>query len=220
LLTALSALRTAGFPSKSVGVRADVFLPGFVNAGFDTDGAGLFYGLRFYNTSEWENHRVPVLENIYGAYPSSPDEIMVPSWVLERWDITKPYIGMELPFSYQSGSMQEAEQKSFRLSGWFNEYDYIGDGNIAYLLVSEAFCHEIKFDIWSNQETTANMHFSNTQSIAEVTSSIESSLKLSSGQTLSVNPDLLSRSTNFQTIAVCIILGLGIVLCGYLFRIK
>lgn len=200
----------------SVGVRTDVVLPSFVNTGFDTNGADLFYGLRFYNTSEWENHRVPVLENINGTYPSRTDEIMVPTWVLEKWDITEPYIGMGLPFSYQSASMQEAEQKTFHLSGWFDEYDYIGDGNVAYLLVSETFCNEAGFDIWSSQETTADMRFSNTQNIAEITSGIESSLKLRSGQTLSVNPDLLDGNINFQTIAVCIILGLGIVLCGYL----
>lgn len=199
-----------------VGVRADVFLPSFVHADFDTNGAGLFYGLRFYNTSEWENHRVPVLEKIYGTYPNSTDEIMVPTWVLEKWNVTEPYIGMELPFSYQSGSMEEAEQKTFRLSGWFDEYDYIGDGNIAYLPVSEAFCNEVGFDVWSNQKTTADMHFSDTQNIAKIASGIESSLKLSSGQTLSVNPDLLDGNTNFQTITVCMILGLGIVLCGYL----
>ena len=145
----------------SVGVRADVLLPSFVHADFDTNGAGLFYGLRFYNTSEWENHRVSVLENIYGVYPSSADEIMVPAWVLEKWNISEPYIGMELPFSYQSGSMQETEHKTFRLSGWFDEYDYVGDGNVAYLLVSEAFCNEVGFGIWSNQETTADMRFSN-----------------------------------------------------------
>ena len=51
-------------------------------------------------------------------------------------------------------------QKTFHLSGWFDEYDYIGDGNIAYLLVSEAFCNEVNFDIWSNPETTADMRFS------------------------------------------------------------
>ena len=200
----------------SVGVRADVFLPSFVNADFDTNGAGLFYGLRFYNTSEWEKHRVPVLENIYGTYPGSADEIMVPAWVLEKWNITEPYIGMELPFSYQNGSMQEAEQKIFRLSGWFDEYDHIGDGNIAYLLVSEAFCNEVGSDIWSSQDTTADMRFSNTWNIAEITSGIESSLKLSSGQRLSVNPDLSDGNADFKTIAVCAILGLGMVLCGYL----
>lgn len=190
----------------SVGVRADVFLPSFVHADFDTNGTGLFYGLRFYNTSEWENHRVPVLENIDGSYPSSADEIMVPTWVLEKWNISEPYIGMELPFSYQSDSMQETEHKTFRLSGWFDEYDYIGDGNIAYLLVSEAFCNAVGFDIGSNQETTADLHFSNTQNIAEIASTIESSLKLSDGQTLSVNPDLLDGNSNFQTMIVCIIL--------------
>ena len=162
--------------------------------------------MRFYNTSEWENHRVPVLENIDGSYPSSADEIMVPTWVLEKWNISEPYIGMELPFSYQSDSMQETEHKTFRLSGWFDEYDYIGDGNIAYLLVSEAFCNAVGFDIGSNQETTADLHFSNTQNIAEIASTIESSLKLSDGQTLSVNPDLLDGNSNFQTMIVCIIL--------------
>ena len=144
---------------KDIGIRADVFLPSFVKADFDTNNSNLYYGFRFYNSSEWEKHRTPVLENINGSYPSGANEIMVPLWVLEKWNITNPYIGMELPFTYQNSSMIES-QKTFHLSGWFDEYDYIGDGNIAYLLVSEAFCNEVNFDIWSNPETTADMRFS------------------------------------------------------------
>ena len=37
----------------SVGVRADVLLPSFVNAEFDTHGDGLVYGFMFYYTSDW-----------------------------------------------------------------------------------------------------------------------------------------------------------------------
>ena len=200
----------------SVGVRADVILPSFVNADFDTNSSALFYGLRFYNASEWENHRVPVLENVNGTYPDSADEIMIPTWVLEKWNIAEPYVGMELPFTYQDGSMQEAQNRIFYLSGWFDEYDYIGDGNIAYLLVSEAFCNEVNFDVWNNQETTADVRFSNIHDITEIVLVIEGNLQLRDGQTFSVNPDLLNGNTKFQTVALCIILGLGIVLCGYL----
>ncbi|MBE7003500.1 MAG: ABC transporter permease [Ruminococcaceae bacterium] len=201
---------------SSVGLRGDVFLPSLVTADFDVNGSALFYGFRFYNAVEWENHRVPVLENINGAYPQSAGEIMVPTWVLEKWGVTEPYIGMELPFVYQNGSMPEAERKTFRLSGWFDEFDYVGDGNIAYLLVSEMFCDEVGFDLWNAAETKADMRFANTRDVTKTAASIENDLHLRAGQTLSVDPALLDGSNSLSTIAICAALGLGIVLCGYL----
>ena len=200
---------------KDIGIRADVFLPSFVKADFDTNNSNLYYGFRFYNSSEWEKHRTPVLENINGSYPNGANEIMVPLWVLEKWNITNPYIGMELPFTYQNNSMIES-QKTFRLSGWFDEYDYIGDGNIAYLLVSEAFCNEVNFDIWSNPETTADMRFSDTQNVLEVVSALENGMTFEYGQELSVNPDLLNSNSHLQAIVLCIVLSFFIALCGYL----
>ena len=140
---------------------------------------------------------------------------MVPLWVLEKWNITDPCIGMELPFTCQNSSMIES-QKTFHLSGWFDEYDYIGDGNIAYLLVSEAFCNEVNFDIWSNPETTADMRFSDTRNVLDVVSALENGMNFEDGQELSVNPDLLDRSSHLQAIVLCIVLGFCIALCCYL----
>lgn len=199
-----------------VGIRADIIQPSFVNASFDTHNASLFYGMRFYNTSEWDHHRRPVLENITGHYPESADEIMVPSWVLKKWNITEPFLGMELPFTYQYGSLLKQQEKVFQLSGWFDEYDYVNDGNIAYLLVSEAFCNEVDFNLWDNGEVTADMRFAHRGSIAEAAVNMEDTLNLSVGQTLSVSPDLLDKNSSIEIIAVCLILGLGIVVCGYL----
>lgn len=200
---------------KDIGIRADVVLPSFANADFDTDNSNLYYGFRFYDSSEWEKHRTPVLENINGSYPRCVNEIMVPLWVLEKWNITDPYIGMELPFTYQNSSMIES-QKTFRLSGWFDEYDYIGDGNIAYLLVSKAFCSEVNFDVWSNPETTADMRFSDTRNVLKVVSALENGMNFESGQELSVNPDLLDGNSHLQAIVLCMILGFCIAVCGYL----
>lgn len=199
-----------------VGIRTDVIQPSFANLSFDVPGENLFYGFRLYDTTEWEKHRSPVLNNINGNYPNGVDEMMVPVWVLEKWGITDPYIGMELPFTYRQGTSQEQHDKIFHLSGWFNEYDYISDASIAYLLVSQSFCDEIGFDIWDNRETTIDISFTNTDHITEATANIEINLNLRSGQILSVNPDLLGENAAFQTIALCILLGLGIVLCGYL----
>lgn len=200
---------------KDIGMRADVFLLSFVRADFDTNNSNLSIGFRFYNSSEWEKHRTPVLDNISGSYPGSANEIMVPLWVLEKWNITKPYIGMELPFTCRTGSMLEL-QKTFRLSGWFDEYDYIGDGNIAYLLVSEAFCDEVNFDIWNNPQTTADMRFSDTRNVLEAVLALENGMNLEHGQELSVNPDLSDGSSHLQAFVLCIALGFCIALCGYL----
>lgn len=199
-----------------VGIRTDVIQPSFANLSFDVPGENLFYGFRLYDTTEWEKHRSPVLNNINGNYPNGVDEMMVPVWVLEKWGITDPYIGMELPFTYRQGTSMEQHNKIFHLSGWFNEYDYISDASIAYLLVSQSYCDEIGFDIWNNRETIIDMSFTNTDHIAETTANIEINLNLRSGQILSVNPDLLGENATFQTIALCILLGLGIALCGYL----
>lgn len=199
-----------------VGIRADVIQPSFATLSFDVPGENLFYGFRFYDTTEWEKHRSPVLNNINGNYPNGVDEMMVPVWVLEKWGITDPYVGMELPFTYRQGTSQEQHDKIFHLSGWFNEYDYVSDASIAYLLVSQSFCDEIGFDIWDNRETTIDISFTNTDHTAETTANIEINLDLRSGQILSVNPDLLGENGTFQAIALCILLGLGIVLCGYL----
>lgn len=132
-----------------VGLRADVVMPSFVTAGSDSDGTNLYYGFRYYNADEWLNHRQPVLDNVVGHYPENSDEIMIPTWVLDKMGIANPEIGMELPFSYKSDYAQDTKDRDFRLSGWYDEFDYVKDGTVAYLLVSEAFCKDEMLDLRS-----------------------------------------------------------------------
>lgn len=199
-----------------VGLRADVVMPSFVTAGSDSDEANLYYGFRYYNSDEWLNHRQPILDGVVGHYPENSDEIMIPTWVLDKVGIANPKIEMELPFSYKAEHSQEAKERVFRLCGWFDEFDYVKDGTVAYLLVSEAFCIDETLDLWSSENTTADITFASTKDIPSVASALEQQLNLRAGQLLSVNPAILDGNSSLSIIGICIALGLGIMVCGYL----
>lgn len=199
-----------------VGLRTDIITPSFVTAGFDTNGTNLYYGFRYYNSEEWANHRIPVLNDVVGHYPEQKDEIMIPTWVLNKMGITSPELGMQLSFRYKADTTQNTQEKVFSLCGWFDEYDYVKDGTVAYLLISEAFYANEMIDLWNNENTTADITFTPTNDIQSIASMLEQSLGLSANQLLSINPDVLDGNNNLSIIGICIVLGIGIMLCGYL----
>ena len=58
-------------------------------------------GIVWIDDTEWEHHRLPTISGVVGNYPSSKNEIMLPTWVLEQMGISDPQIGMEIVLSYQ-----------------------------------------------------------------------------------------------------------------------
>ena len=51
-------------------------------------------GIVWIDDTEWEHHRLPTISGVVGNYPSSKNEIMLPTWVLEQMGISDPQIGM------------------------------------------------------------------------------------------------------------------------------
>lgn len=195
---------------NSVGIRKDIIQAGSVNA--VGENLGLYYAFRYYDQEEWLNHRLPVLENVVGTYPTKEDEIMLPSWYLKKIGINQPKLGSEFVFEYnvQGGN----RQKIFSLSGYFDEYDNaVKDGSVVYALVSDSFVNETE-ELTNNEKVLADITFSKTIEEDQL-KVIELGLNLKEEQTLKFNPDYKSGIKE----KVIILLGaivLSIMICGYL----
>lgn len=98
--------------------------------------------LRWCDAVEWEQHISPIIGNINGHYPAHKSEIMLPAWVLERMGIEHPAIGQPVNFSFSYGytdihwkPLSDAEDFSFTLCGWYDDYsgNKMYDNAIAYI---------------------------------------------------------------------------------------
>ena len=61
-------------------------------------------GMVWIDDTEWEAHRLPTISGVVGNYPSSKNEVMLPTWALGQMGISDPQIGMEIALSYQIGN--------------------------------------------------------------------------------------------------------------------
>ena len=96
-------------------------------------------GVVWINDTEWEHHRLPTISGVVGNYPSSKNEIMLPTWVLEQMGISDPQIGMEIVLSYQIGDSYNYVSDTFLLSGYYTDYIPMRTNNRGYVYVSSAF---------------------------------------------------------------------------------
>lgn len=180
----------------------------------------LFYGFRYYDEVEWENHRVPVLENIVGNYPTKEEEIMIPSWVLKKIGVTKPEIGQKITFTYmtsQNGVMSEVREKTFNLSGWFDEYDNpMKDNTAAYLLVSKQFVENSKIEVASNNDAIIGITLKEEEKQDEVRAKLQEELNLNEMQNLILNSSLERNKMTVSFFVGVLILILIIIISGFL----
>ena len=96
-------------------------------------------GIVWIDDTEWEHHRLPTISGVVGNYPSSKNEIMLPTWVLEQMGISDPQIGMEIVLSYQIGDSYNYVSDTFLLSGYYTDYIPMRTNNRGYVYVSSAF---------------------------------------------------------------------------------
>lgn len=132
--------------------------------------------LRWCDTAEWEQHIAPAVGTINGQYPASGNEIMLPSWVLERMGILEPVLGQAITVSFRYGytdihwqPLSEAEDFTFSLCGWYEDYssNKLYDNAVAYIAA----------DFW--QTSVANE--TNTKSALSLTVSAEGIDQLCAG---------------------------------------
>lgn len=132
--------------------------------------------LRWCDTAEWEQHIAPAVGTIIGQYPASGNEIMLPSWVLDRMGISEPVLGQAITVSFRYGytdihwqPLSEAADFTFSLCGWYEDYssNKLYDNAVAYIAA----------DFW--QTSVANE--TNTKSALSLTVSAEGIDQLCAG---------------------------------------
>lgn len=174
--------------------------------------------LRWCDEVEWERHILPAIGNVSGHYPASRSEIMLPVWVLERMGINDPVMGQTITFSFRYGytdihwqPLSDAEDFSFTLCGWYDDYsgNKMYDNAVAY----------ISTDFWNN--SVANE--TNTKSALALTISGDGGNRILSEtepfNDLQEFTDLTkigNSPNNFSPMIVVLGMIVTIMVCGYL----
>lgn len=165
-------------------------------------------GLVWIDNTEWESHRIPTIDDIYGAYPTAENEIMLPTWAIENIGITEPTLGMDIPITYRLNGELEDTTQTFILSGYYTDYlqTRTGDRGVAY--ISDEFLKTAQ-----NVEVTAMVSLQNPNDIDNVTEKIARELGLTSNQDISVVPALSqNEAVTYLSIALIVL----IVITAYL----
>lgn len=177
-----------------------------VVAGSVTENAKL--GLVWIDKTEWENHRVPTIDDIHGTYPTGKNEIMLSTWAMQSMGISEPTIGMSIPVTYRLNGELEDIVQNFTLSGYYTDYLQTRTGNRGTAYISDEFLQTVQ-----DVEVAAMVSLQNPNDIDSVTEEIAKELNLRSNQEISVVPTL-SQNETVTYIAIALI-GL-IVITAYL----
>lgn len=171
--------------------------------------------MHLYDAVEWEKMKAPILGNTAGSYPQQRNEVIAPTWVLEKMGIKDPEVGMTLPLTYRAanGGAQSAETtESFILSGWYTDYSQIRSGDPGVILVSEAFAQQLSH---SGETRLASINFNNGSSVDTYVERLEQELKLREDQYVT-NYTISKNNSNISTLAGIIAISAFVMFSGYL----
>lgn len=169
-------------------------------------------GLSWINQTEWEQHRVPTISNVYGNYPQASNEVMLPTWALNEMKISNPQIGMEITLSYQLGNNYQYLTESFLLSGYYTDYSTSRVGNRGSVYVSEAFA--VQTGLSFSDITSGMISFSKNDDIERSCEKLKKEIAFTEGQTFEIVP---SAQSNSMTIIFAMAFVIAtVVLSGYL----
>ncbi|GBF75913.1 hypothetical protein PA598K_04347 [Paenibacillus sp. 598K] len=138
--------------------------------------------MQLYDESEWDRMRAPLLGNKVHAYPAKRNEVIVPTWILDKLDITDPAIGIEVPLTYRSKTGEHKE--SFILSGWYTDYSQLSSGNAGVIIVSNEFAQSVGVADVDDKRRVASLLFTEGSDLDQNMSQLEQDLKLSENQQL------------------------------------
>lgn len=144
---------------------------------------GDILSLYYFDSTDWEKMRSPAYTGIAGSYPQKENEIMVPTRALQKAGIAHPSVGMEIPLDYYTGSgkAEKLVHKSFRLSGWFNDYTTVDlqvEGDT--ILVSKAFLQKCGKSV--EKDGAADLTFRDPSKTQEYLTKLRQDLSLSADQ--------------------------------------
>ena len=169
-------------------------------------------GIVWINDAEWKAHRMPTISGIVGNYPSSKNEVMLPTWVLEQMDISEPQLGMEIVLSYQIGNSYDYITDTFLLSGYYTDYISTRTNHRGYVYVSAAFKDSL--DISLDNSVTAMVRFRGNDDVEKNCERLQHKIYFTERQTFEIVP--LGQANGGSIVLAVIILALFISFSGYL----
>ncbi|WP_256761043.1 ABC transporter permease [Cohnella sp. WQ 127256] len=169
-----------------------------------------------YDESEWDNMRAPLLGNKINAYPEKRNEVIVPTWILDKLEITEPTVGMTLPLTYRSEAGENKE--TFTLSGWYTDYSQLRSGNSGVIIVSREFAESVgAASSDKGPVAVASIAFKGGSSIDQRMNQLEQELKPNEDQNLvsysTIEDQNSSKMTTMMGIAGIIVF---VMFSGYL----
>ncbi len=169
-------------------------------------------GIVWIDDTEWEAHRLPTISGIVGNYPSSKNEIMLPTWVLGQMGISDPQIGMEIALSYQIGDSYDYVSDTFLLSGYYTDYISARTDNRGYVYVSAAFKDSINVSL--DHSVTAMVRFQGNDDVDKNCERLRRKIDFTEGQTFEIVPS--GQANGGSIVLAVIILAVFISFSGYL----
>ena len=162
--------------------------------------------------TEWETHRLPTISGVVGNYPSSKNEVMLPTWVLGQMGISDPQIGMEIALSYQIGNSYDYITDTFSLSGYYTDYISTRTNNRGYVYVSAAFKDSLNVSL--DNSVTALLRFQGNDDVDKNCERLQRKIAFTEKQTFEIVP--LGQANGGSIVLAVIVLAVFISFSGYL----
>lgn len=169
-------------------------------------------GLTWIDEEEWEQHRLPTISNVNGAYPQTENEVMLPLWVLSEMGITDPQLGMKITFPYRLENSNQYITKEFVLSGYYTDYMTSRVGMRGSIYVSQIFADNagLPFDCI----TSAMITFEGNEAVEHSCEKLKAEIEFSENQSFEIVPPSNQNATSLM-IAIAFVV-IVIMLSGYL----
>lgn len=169
-------------------------------------------GIVWINDTEWEFHRLPAISGVAGNYPSSQNEVMLPTWVLGQMGISDPQIGMEIVLSYQIGNSYDYITATFLLSGYYTDYISTRTNDRGYIYVSAAFKDSL--NVLLDNSITAMLRFQGNDDVEKNCERLQRRIAFTEKQAFEIVP--LGQADGGSVILAVIIVAVFISFSGYL----
>ena len=169
-------------------------------------------GMVWIDDTEWEAHRLPTISGVVGNYPSSKNEVMLPTWALEQMGISDPQIGMEIALLYQIGNSYDYITDTFSLSGYYTDYISTRTNNRGYVYVSAAFKDSLNVSL--DNSVTAMLRFQGNDDVDKNCERLQRKIAFTEKQTFEIVP--LGQANGGSIVLAVIVLAVFISFSGYL----
>lgn len=165
-----------------------------------------------YDKEGFEKHYIPAIDRVEGTYPEAIDEVMVSRATLDLLGIDNPKVGMEIELDTNINGVSETNK--YKLTGWFTNFKKLNSGGYPVVLTSMALCDEYGLALQRNGGLEIEADRNYRAVYGELVDTVD--LRISQEIETSFNTEDESSSTQAGAIIVIALMGLFIVLSGYL----